>query len=94
MPNLFTREDTLLGVCEGLGQELGVPALALRVGFALALFWNPLAVVATYLALGVVLMLFRWAFPFGRRAAATPPAVPAVPQGDNDDALPARELAA
>ena len=68
--NLLTREDTLLGVCAGLAEELGVDAMLPRILFALALFWNPVAVVVAYLALGLVLALFRWAFP-PRRPSAT-----------------------
>lgn len=61
--NLLTREDTMLGVCAGIGEELGLDPLLPRLLFALALFWNPLAVIAAYLALGTALALFRWAFP-------------------------------
>lgn len=82
MPNLFTREDTMLGICEGLGEELGVPSNLLRVAFALGLFWNPVAVIATYLALGVALALFRWTFP-APTAASKLTAVP--PTAENDD---------
>lgn len=61
--NLLTREDTLLGVCAGLADELGVDPLLPRLLFALALFWNPVAVAIAYLTLGVALAAFRWAFP-------------------------------
>lgn len=61
--NLLTREDTMLGVCAGLADELGVDPLLPRLLFALALFWNPAAVAIAYLTLGIVLALFRWAFP-------------------------------
>ena len=81
--NLLTREDTLLGVCEGLGEELGVPPMLLRVAFAVGLFWNPLAMVVGYLALGAALALFRWAFP-PRRAAA--PQLPVERPAANNDA--------
>jgi phage shock protein C len=83
---LYAREDTMLGVCEGLGQELGIHANWLRVALLLALFWNPVAVFVGYLALGVALAAFRWAFPLRRAAVATPTAAPAL-RGDNDDAL-------
>ena len=91
-PSLFAREDTLLGVCEGLGEELGLPATLLRVAFALGLFWDPLAMVVAYLTLGAALALFRWALP-PRRAAAPRPVVTRR-HGDNDDAAPTRAIAA
>ena len=83
-PSLFAREDTLLGVCEGLGQELGVNPLFLRLAFALGLFWSLSNTVAVYLFMGVALMLFRWAFPL-RRAASIDGAVAVPPAGSNDD---------
>ncbi|HEU0045579.1 PspC domain-containing protein [Sphingomonas sp.] len=88
---LWAREDTMLGVCHGLGEELGIHANWLRIALGLGLFWNPAAVVVGYLALGVALAVFRWFFPLR-------PAVPAEPRqplrGDNDDALDARAQAA
>ena len=81
--SLFAREDTMLGVCEGLGQELRVPPTLFRVAFAVGLFWNPLAMVVAYLTLGTALALFRRAFPM-RPAAAPPRAVEPRPQASND----------
>ena len=84
-PSLFAREDTMLGVCEGLGQELGVNSNLLRIACALALFWNPMATIVGYVTLGALLALLRWAFPF--RAADTIAAAAIAPlHGDNDDA--------
>lgn len=82
-PSLFAREDTLLGVCEGLGEEIGVNPQWLRLAFALALFWSPAGAAVAYLALGVALMLFHWAFPLHRVAPVAEPA--AAPLADNDD---------
>lgn len=67
--NLFTRNDTLLGVCEGLGEEFGFHPNYLRVALAASLLWNPVVVVAAYLAAGVVLMLARWLMPVRRHEA-------------------------
>lgn len=59
----LTREDTMLGVCASIGEELGISPLVPRLLFAVALFWNPVAVVVAYLTLGVALAVFRWVFP-------------------------------
>ena len=83
-PSLFAREDTMLGVCEGLGEETGVSPTLFRVGFALGMFWNPLAMIVAYLTLGAALALFRWAFPARRMIAAATVAL--FPTGANDDA--------
>lgn len=81
------RNDTMLGVCEGLGEEFGLDPLYLRLAFAGLFYWNPPAVVAAYLALGLALAFGRWVHPVPRPgaepqpAAATQPA-PAANQSD------------
>lgn len=67
--NLFLRNDTLLGVCEGLGEEFGFHANWLRVPFAAGVLWNPLAIFGIYLALGAALAVARWTYP--KRSAET-----------------------
>lgn len=69
-PSLFTREDTFFGVCQGLGEDLGIPPNLLRLALALALFFNPVATIAAYVAAGVLVFLTRWLFPQPRLAAA------------------------
>ena len=90
---IYARSDTMLGVCHGLGEELGIHANWLRTALALGLFWSPTAMVIAYLTLGVLLAAFRWAFPL--RTAATAAAPTAQPlRGDNDDAAPVLSKAA
>ncbi len=71
------RNDTLLGVCEGLGEELGINPNILRILFAACLFLNAALVVGVYLALGVVLAAARFVFPARRPAAKVAETVPA-----------------
>ncbi len=61
--NLVLRYDTLLGVCEGIGQEFGFNPNFLRLPFAAGILWNPVVVVAIYLGLGVALAVARWIYP-------------------------------
>ena len=68
--NLLTRDDTFLGVCQGLGEDLGINPQYLRAALAVALFVNPLAVIAGYAALGLVVAGARWAFPVPQDAAS------------------------
>ena len=76
--NLFLRNDTMLGVCQGLGEEFGFNPTWLRLALAFGVLWNPPAVVAIYLALGAALAIGRWFAPLpSADAAAT--AAPAVP---------------
>jgi phage shock protein C len=58
-PNLLTRGDTLFGVCQGLGEDLGFNPNWLRVTFAVLLLANPTVVVGTYAALAVVVFASR-----------------------------------
>lgn len=72
--SLFNRPDTLFGVCEGIGREFGFHPNFLRVGFALFLVINPVAVIATYIALGIAVAMSRLLVPARRdtTAAAAP----------------------
>lgn len=83
-PSLIARGDTLLGVCEGLGEDLGINANWFRIAFALALFWSPVGAIATYLAAGAVVMLTRLLFP-APKAAEEVVARPAAAGADNDE---------
>ncbi len=62
-PNLFTRDDTFFGVCEALGEDIGVHSNWLRLAFAGAFFFSPVAVVSGYFVLGLVVVLSRWIAP-------------------------------
>ena len=65
--NLMLRNDTILGVCEAIGQDFGFNPNWLRVAFCAPVFWNPTLAIGAYLALGVVVAAVRFAFP-DRRA--------------------------
>lgn len=70
-PALPLRGDTLLGVCEAVGQDLGFNPTWLRIAFAMLLMWNPEVVVAAYLGLGVVVAITRWLLADRASKAAT-----------------------
>jgi phage shock protein C len=72
--NLIMRNDTLLGVCQAIGDDLGFNPLLLRVPFAACLLLNPLLVVGTYFGLGALVFVSRWAYPSRAPAAAAAPA--------------------
>ena len=83
--NPFARGDTLLGVCQALGEDFGFNPLWLRIAFGASLMWNPAVVLGVYVSLGVVLAISHWVFPQGprrserRRAAAGVVAAPIAP---------------
>jgi len=93
-PALPLRGDTLLGVCEAVGQDLGFNPTWLRMAFAALFLWNPEVVVACYLGLGVAVASARLLFPVARKPKAQ--ALPS-PSGDPvvaGDSLKEKELLA
>jgi phage shock protein PspC (stress-responsive transcriptional regulator) len=92
-PALPLRGDTFLGVCHALGEDFGIPADLLRIAFAALFFWNMTAAVGTYLAIGAIIALARWAYPARRKASVAP--TPAAPEAEsNTDAAEELSLAA
>ena len=61
--NLVLRNDTILGVCEAIGQDFGFNPNWLRIAFCVPIYLNPVAVIGAYLALGVMVAATRYAFP-------------------------------
>lgn len=57
------RNDTILGVCEGIGEDFGFNANWLRLVFASTFYFAPLAVVGAYLGLGLVVAASRYFAP-------------------------------
>jgi len=86
-PNLFLRDDTLLGVCQAIGDDFGFSPLWLRIAFAAALIWNPMYDIGAYLALGAVVLLSRLIVRAPRRPKAATAAAPAEAANANADAL-------
>ena len=61
--NLMLRGDTILGVCEALGQDFGISPTWFRVAFCAPIFWNPVLVISAYFAIGLLVAAGRFAFP-------------------------------
>ncbi|MEA3036419.1 MAG: hypothetical protein QOH04_2191 [Sphingomonadales bacterium] len=68
--NLLLRDDTMLGVCQGLGEDFGFNPIWLRMAFGALLLINPIAVVGTYLGLGLLVATSRLVFPARRATPA------------------------
>lgn len=88
--NLLFRGDTFLGVCEALGEDFRFNPFYLRAALGIGLIWNPLAVVGTYLGLGIVVAFSRLVAPnprpaFARASAGEPAARQEAPQAGNDE---------
>jgi len=61
--NIALRNDTLLGVCEALGQDLGFNPNFLRVPLGAGIIFAPALMVGIYLALGAIVFASRTFFP-------------------------------
>ncbi|WP_205478506.1 PspC domain-containing protein [Sphingomonas arenae] len=68
--NLFLRNDTIFGVCEGLGEDLGFNPNFLRVPLGTMIIFAPVWAVGIYAALGLVVLASRLLFPDRRIASA------------------------
>jgi phage shock protein PspC (stress-responsive transcriptional regulator) len=86
--NVLTREDTLLGVCQAIGDDFGFNPLWLRVAFAACLYWNPAAVVGTYLGLGIIVAISRLVIRNPRPVRAEPEATVAIETVGESEPLP------
>jgi phage shock protein PspC (stress-responsive transcriptional regulator) len=75
--NLLLRNDTILGVCQAIGEDFGFNPNWLRIAFCAPIYWNPALVLGVYLTLGVVVAATRFAFP-DRRGEAPAAAAPLV----------------
>ena len=69
--SLFARPDTFFGVCQGIGDDLGIHPNLFRIAFGMAFFFAPLATLATYFLLGLVVAATRYAFPVATLALPT-----------------------
>jgi phage shock protein PspC (stress-responsive transcriptional regulator) len=89
--NLFTRNDTMLGVCEALGQDFGFNPQFLRAALAVLLIPFPVQVIASYVTAGIVVAIARFVFPVSRHAAAAP-ATPIALASETKPAQPAAQV--
>lgn len=80
------RHDTILGVCEALGQDFGFNPLWLRLAFIVPIFFAPVWTVAAYLGLGVIVAATRLLAPNKPASQQVVDAKAAVMQ--DEDALP------
>ena len=69
-PNMLTRNDTMLGICQSLGDDFGFNPDFLRVAIGIALIWQPVLTIAVYLAVGIVVMAARLLSPDRAKAVA------------------------
>lgn len=79
--SIIARDDTLLGACYAIGEDLGFNPLYLRILFAFGILWSPALAFVAYAALTAVVTLTRWMVP--------DPVSPETEAQDDPVALPA-----
>ena len=77
------RNHTILGVCEGIGEDFGFNPVFLRVPLAAMVIVNPLWAFAAYFVLGAVVLASRILFP-DRKAAELQAAVKPAASAANE----------
>lgn len=82
-PAIFWREDTLLGVCEALGEDFRFNPLWLRIALSVGLLWDPLLMIYAYLGLAAVVLVSRLLAPNPRPAVR--------PEAEAEQAAPAAD---
>lgn len=83
--NLILRNDTILGVCEAIGQDFGFNPNFLRIPLAGGVLISPLASFGIYFALGLAVLASRLLFPAPRQLAAPQAAsAPAERSAENE----------
>jgi phage shock protein PspC (stress-responsive transcriptional regulator) len=82
--NVALRNDTILGVCEALGQDLGFNPMFLRVPLAAGIIFAPLTMVGIYLALAVIVFVSRTFMPNKAQRIARSEAPTAAPEAHNE----------
>ncbi|WP_144037151.1 PspC domain-containing protein [Sphingomonas sp. TZW2008] len=78
---LAAPKDNLLGICNALGEDFGFNPLWLRLALGCAFVIQPINVVIGYLALGLIVLVSRLAFPEARTST--------LPERARGEALPA-----
>ena len=82
------RNDTILGVCEAIGEDFGFNPLWLRLAFVATIFFAPVAGLAAYLGLGLVVAATRFFAPGKPASQQIVDAKATVVRDDDADELP------
>ena len=78
------RAHTILGVCEGLGEDFGISPLFVRVPLAAMVLWSPLYAVGIYFGFGALVLASRLFFPRPKTAQASVQVVEAANTEDRE----------
>ena len=77
------RNHTILGVCEGIGEDFGFNPVWLRIPLATMVIVNPLWAFGAYFALGAIVLASRLLFP--QRSSAQSQASAVLPANEQTE---------
>jgi phage shock protein PspC (stress-responsive transcriptional regulator) len=81
------RNHTILGVCEGIGEDFGFNPIFLRVPLAAMVIVNATWAFGAYFALGAVVLLSRLLFPDRKASVEAKIAQPATAAANEQNEL-------
>ena len=79
------RNHTILGVCEGIGEDFGFNPIWLRIPLAASVIWNPMIAFALYFGLGAIVLVSRLVFPKPKATSSSVAAETAVPANEQSE---------
>jgi phage shock protein PspC (stress-responsive transcriptional regulator) len=81
------RNDTILGVCEAIGQDFGFSPNLLRIALCVLVIWSPMVSFAIYFGLGAAVAASRLLFPNPRPVAIESAAVHEQPANSDAESV-------
>ncbi|MEO8455571.1 MAG: PspC domain-containing protein [Sphingomicrobium sp.] len=79
------RTHTILGVCEGIGEDFGFNPIFLRIPLAAMVIVNPAWAFGAYFALGAVVLASRLLFPDRKTSVEADVAQPAAAANEQNE---------
>ena len=80
------RNDTILGVCEAIGEDFGFNPNFLRIALCVLVIWSPMVSFAIYFGLGVFVAASRLLFP-DRGSSSAPSVTEHGPAANSDESV-------
>jgi phage shock protein PspC (stress-responsive transcriptional regulator) len=80
------RSDTILGVCQAIGEDFGFNPNFLRITLCVLVIWSPMVSFAIYFGLGLLVAASRLLFPDGHSTSA-PSVTEHGPAANSDESV-------
>ncbi|MBO9574894.1 MAG: PspC domain-containing protein [Sphingobium sp.] len=91
--SIFTRSDTMFGICQALGEDLGISPTWFRIAVAASMIYSIQAAFIFYAGLGVLALVSRLVYPSRRAASVANEAAPVATEAATVEAPMAAVMA-